>query len=51
MLSHLESISICGRNSVLDFPSNKICFSEMKDRNSDFSYLFIITLFKVDVQT
>ena len=40
---------ICGRNSVLHLPPIKICFFELKDRNSDFFYLFIITLFKVCV--
>ena len=51
MLRHLESTLICGRNSVLHFPSIKICFSELKDRNSDFFYLLIITLSKIGVQT
>ena len=49
MISQLESMLICGRNSVLHFPQIKICFCELKDRNRDFFYLFIITLFKVGV--
>ena len=49
MLRHLESMLMCGRNS--NFPTVKICFSETKDCNSDLFCLFIITLFKVVVQT
>ena len=49
MLRQLESMLICDRNSVSHFPSINF-FPEMKDRNSDFFYFFIITLSKVGVQ-
>ena len=49
MLRHLESMLMCDRNSNLT--TVKICFSKMKDWNSDFFDLSIITSFKVVGQT
>ena len=45
MLRHLESMLMCDRNSNLT--SVKICFSKMKDWNSDFFDLSITTYLKL----